>query len=345
MFSSIIGAFSNDIGIDLGTANTLVFVKGKGIVLTEPSIVSVDIKRNKVLAVGQEAKAMIGKTPENIDVVRPLKDGVIADFEVTQDMLKYFIKKVHKNMPLLKILKPRPRVIVGVPSGITEVEKRAVIDAVKSAGARDVYLIAEPMAAAIGAGLPITEPGGNMIIDIGGGTTEIAVISLSGMVVSHSIRVAGDEMSEAIINYLKRHHGIVIGEQTAEKIKIQLGSAYPSEKDQEEMEIGGVDITNSPISTVIKGEEIRKALEGVVNSIVNAVKSALEKTPPELGADLVERGIILAGGGSLLHGLDTKIKEEVNLPVFVCDDPLTAVARGIGKALEDISLIKRIAMD
>ncbi len=345
MLSSIIGIFSNDIGIDLGTANTLVFVKGKGIVLTEPSIVSLDVKSNKVLAVGQEAKAMVGKTPEYIDVVRPLKDGVIADFEVTQDMLKYFIKKVHKNMPLLKILKPRPRVIVGVPSGITEVEKRAVIDAVKSAGARDVYLIAEPMAAAIGAGLPITEPGGNMIIDIGGGTTEIAVISLSGMVVSHSIRIAGDEMNEAIISYLKRHHGIVIGEQTAEKIKIKLGSAYPSEKDKEEMEIGGVDITNSPISTIIKGEEIRKALEGVVNSIVNAVKSALEKTPPELGADLVERGIILAGGGALLHELDTKIREEVNLPVFVCDDPLTAVARGIGKALDDINLIKRIAMD
>lgn len=345
MLSSIIGIFSNDIGIDLGTANTLVFVKGKGIVLTEPSIVAKDIKRDKVLAVGQEAKIMMGKTPEYIDVIRPLKDGVIADFEVTQEMLKYFIKKVHKNIPFINWLKPRPRVIVGVPSGITEVEKRAVIDAVKQSGARDVYLIAEPMAAAIGVGLPITEPGGNMIIDIGGGTTEIAVISLSGLVVSHSIRVAGDEMSDAIIQYLKRHHGIVIGEQTAEKIKMRLGSAYPSEKDQEEMEIGGVDIRNSPISTVIKGEEIRKALEDVVDNIVNAVKTALEKTPPELGADIVERGIVLAGGGSMLYGLDIRIREEVNLPVFRAENPLTAVVEGIGKTLEDIDLIKRVSME
>ncbi|RMA97068.1 rod shape-determining protein [Hydrogenothermus marinus] len=345
MLSSILGIFSNDIGIDLGTANTLVFVKGKGIVLTEPSIVAKDIKRDKVLAVGQEAKIMMGKTPEYIDVIRPLKDGVIADFEVTQEMLKYFIKKVHKNIPFINWLKPRPRVIVGVPSGITEVEKRAVIDAVKQSGARDVYLIAEPMAAAIGVGLPITEPGGNMIIDIGGGTTEIAVISLSGLVVSHSIRVAGDEMSDAIIQYLKRHHGIVIGEQTAEKIKMRLGSAYPSEKDQEEMEIGGVDIRNSPISTVIKGEEIRKALEDVVDNIVNAVKTALEKTPPELGADIVERGIVLAGGGSMLYGLDIRIREEVNLPVFRAENPLTAVVEGIGKTLEDIDLIKRVSME
>jgi rod shape-determining protein MreB len=301
-------------------------------------------KANKVLAVGDEAKKMIGKTPSNIDVIRPLKDGVIADFDITQEMLKYFIKKVHENMPITKLIKPRPRVIVGVPSGITEVEKRAVVDAVRHAGAREVYLIAEPMAAAIGAGLPITQPGGNMIVDIGGGTTEIAVISLSGMVVSHSIRVAGDEMNEAIIQYLKREHGIVIGEQTAEKIKIKLGAAYPSEKDNEEMEIGGVDITNSPISITVKGEEIRKALHGVVNTIVNAVRTALEKTPPELGADLVERGLILAGGGSLLYGLDQRIREEVKLPVSYCEDPLTAVARGIGEAIDDLSLIKKIAM-
>ena len=344
MFSAFFGIFSNDIGIDLGTANTLVFVKNKGIVLREPSIVSIDTKASKVLAVGDEAKKMIGKTPANIEVIRPLKDGVIADFDTTQEMLKYFIKKVHSNMPITKIIKPRPRVIVGVPSGITEVEKRAVVDAIRHAGAREVYLIAEPMAAAIGAGLPITQPGGNMVVDIGGGTTEIAVISLSGMVVSHSIRVAGDEMNEAIIQYLKREHGIVIGEQTAEKVKIKLGAAYPSEKDNEEMEIGGVDITNSPISTVIKGEEIRKALQGVVNTIVNAVKTALEKTPPELGADLVERGIVLAGGGSLLYGLDQRIREEVDLPVNYCDDPLTAVAKGIGQALDDLSLIKKIAM-
>lgn len=345
MLSALIGIFSNDIGIDLGTANTLVFVKGKGILLREPSIVAKDVKRNKALAVGQEAKAMMGKTPEYIEVIRPLKDGVIADFEITQEMLKYFIKKIHKNIPFTNFLKPRPRVIVGVPSGITEVEKRAVIDAIKNAGARDVYLIAEPMAAAIGAGLPITEPGGNMIVDIGGGTTEIAVISLSGMVVSHSIRVAGDEMNDAIIQYLKRYHGIVIGEQTAEKIKIKLGSAYPSEKDKEEIEIGGVDITNSPISTIIKGEEIRKALQDVVDTIVDAVKTALEKTPPELGADLVERGIVLAGGGSMLYGLDIRIREEVNLPVYRSEEPLIAVAQGIGKALDDINLIKRISMD
>ncbi|WP_457641386.1 rod shape-determining protein [Persephonella sp.] len=342
-FNSIFGFFSNDIGIDLGTANTLVFVKGKGIVFSEPSIVSIDKTAGKVIAVGEEARAMIGKTPETIEVIRPLKDGVIADFDVTQEMLKYFIRKVHKNLPFTKFLKPRPRIIVGVPSGITTVEKRAVIDAARQAGARDVFLIAEPMAAAIGAGLPISAPGGNMIVDIGGGTSEIAVISLSGLVLSTSIRIAGDEVNKAIIQHLKRSHHILIGEQTAERVKIQLGSAYPTERDKETMEIRGRDMTGMPRSVTITGEEIRKAIEDVVTSIINAVRNALERTPPELAADIVERGIVLAGGGSLLYGMDLRLREETNLPVYYCDDPLTAVARGIGEALNDIEIIKRVA--
>ncbi len=341
--SSILGMFSSDIGIDLGTANTLVFVKGKGIVFSEPSIVAVDKTTGKVFAVGEEAKAMVGKTPETIEVVRPLKDGVIADFEITQEMIRHFIRKVHKNMMLSNIFKPRPRVIIGVPSGITTVEKRAVIDAARQAGARSVYLIAEPMAAAIGAGLPIQAPGGNMIVDIGGGTSEIAVISLSGMVLSTSIRIAGDEINMAIIQYLKRQHHLLIGEQTAEKIKVQLASVYPTEKDNEEMEIRGRDMTGMPKSITINGKEIREAIEDVVVNIVNAVRSALERTPPELAADIVERGIVLAGGGSLIYGLDLRLKEETKLPVYYCDDPLTAVARGIGKALNDLELIKRVS--
>lgn len=344
MLDKFLGMFSNDIGIDLGTANTLIFVRGKGIVLTEPSIVAVDKSINKVLAVGKEAKEMIGKTPEHIQVIRPLKDGVIADFDTTQSMLKYFIQKVHTNFPLSKIINPRPRVIIGVPSGITTVEKRAVIDAAKQAGAREVYLIAEPMAAAIGAGLPIEQPSGNMIVDIGGGTSEIAVISLSGLVISNSIRVAGDEMNEAIINYLKRNYHILIGEQTAENIKINLGSAYPSDRDNQTIEIRGRDMAGMPRSIVITGKDIREALEDVIIQIVNAVKSTLEKTPPELAADIVERGVVLAGGGSLIYGLDKRIREETNLPVVYCEDPLTAVARGIGKALQSIELIKRVSM-
>jgi len=340
----IIGMFSNDIGIDLGTANTLVFVKGKGIVLSEPSIVSVDSRINKVIAVGEESKQMIGKTPKEIEVVRPLKDGVIADFDVTQEMLKYFIKKVHSNSSISKVLRPRPRVIIGVPSGITTVEKRAVIDAARQSGAREVFLIAEPMAAALGAGLPIQSPGGNMIIDIGGGTSEIAVISLSGLVLSESVKIAGDEMNEAIIQYMKRKHNLLIGEQSAERIKIELGSAYPSDRDDKTMVVPGRDLRGLPSSVEIKGEEVRHAIEGVIQNIVNAVRLALEKTPPELSADIVERGIVLAGGGSLLHGLDVRLREETNLPVYYCDDPLTAVARGIGQALNDIDLIKKISM-
>jgi len=334
MLDKLLGYFSNDIGIDLGTANTLIFVKGKGIVLTEPSIVAIDKTTNKVLAVGKEAKEMIGKTPEHIQVIRPLKDGVIADFDTTQAMLKYFIQKVHTNFPLARLTNPRPRVVVGVPSGITTVEKRAVIDAAKQAGAREVYLIAEPMAAAIGAGLPIDQPGGNMIVDIGGGTSEIAVISLSGLVISSSIRVAGDEMNEAIINYLKRNYHILIGEQTAENVKINLGSATASDRD----------MTGMPRSVIIYGKDIREALEDVIIQIVNAVKSTLEKTPPELAADIVERGIVLAGGGSLIYSLDKRLMEETNLPVVYCEDPLTAVARGIGKALQNIDLIRRVSI-
>jgi len=339
----IIGMFSDDIGIDLGTANTLVFVKGKGIVLSEPSIVSVDTRTGKVIAVGEESKQMIGKTPKEIEVVRPLKDGVIADFDITQEMLKYFIKKVHSSSPVSKILRPRPRIIIGVPSGITTVEKRAVIDAARQSGAREVFLIAEPMAAALGAGLPIQSPGGNMIIDIGGGTSEIAVISLSGLVLSESIKVAGDEMNEAIIQYMKRKHNLLIGEQSAERIKIELGSAYPSERDNKTLVVPGRDLRGLPGSVEIKGEEIRHAIENVIQNIINAVRIALEKTPPELSADIVERGIVLAGGGSLLHGLDIRLREETNLPVYYCDDPLTAVARGIGQAIDDIDLIKKIS--
>lgn len=344
MIDKLLGMFSNDIGIDLGTANTLIFVRGKGIVLSEPSIVAVDRASNKVLAVGREAKEMIGKTPEHIQVIRPLKDGVIADFDTTQSMLKYFIQKVHVNFPFMGMFNPRPRVVVGVPSGITTVEKRAVIDAARQAGAREVYLIAEPMAAAIGAGLPIDAPGGNMIVDVGGGTSEIAVISLSGLVISSSIRVAGDEMSEAIINYLKRNNHILIGEQTAEAVKINLGSVYPSERDTKTMEIRGRDMTGMPRSIVISGKEIREALEDVVVQIVNAVKATLEKTPPELAADIVERGIVLAGGGSMIHGLDKRLRDETNLPVVYCEDPLTAVARGIGKAIQNIELIKKVSI-
>lgn len=344
MIDKFLGMFSNDIGVDLGTANTLIFVRGKGTVLSEPSIVAIDKATNKVLAVGKEAKEMIGKTPEHIQVIRPLKDGVIADFDITQSMLKYFIQKVHTNFPLISMLNPRPRVVIGVPSGITTVEKRAVIDAARQAGAREVYLIAEPMAAAIGAGLPIDTPGGNMIVDIGGGTSEIAVISLSGLVISNSIRVAGDEMSEAIINYLKRNNHILIGEQTAESIKINLGSATLTDRDNKTMEIRGRDMTGMPRSIVISGKEVREALEDVIVQIVNAVKSTLEKTPPELAADIVERGIVLAGGGSLIHGLDKRLKEETNLPVVYCEDPLMAVVKGIGKIIQSIELIKKVSM-
>ncbi|HID66255.1 MAG TPA: rod shape-determining protein [Aquificaceae bacterium] len=340
ILGKFLGSFSSNIGIDLGTANTAVFVEGKGIVLYEPSIVAVDTKTNKILAVGKEAKEMVGKTPENIQAIRPLRDGVITDFEVTQAMLTYFIKKV-----LGKVLfRPKPITVIGVPTGITPVEKRAVIDAAKSAGAREVYLIAEPMAAAIGAGLPIEEPIGNMIVDIGGGTTDIAVISLAGIVVSNSLRIAGDEMNEAIVQYIKRKLHLLIGEQTAERIKIELGSAIV-EDEEREMEIRGRDMTGLPRTAIITNHMIAESLEDTVNSIVNAVRTTLERTPPELASDIAERGIVLAGGGSLLRNLDKKIEQETGIKAVYADEPLTAVVRGLGMVLENINLIRRISTE
>jgi rod shape-determining protein MreB len=336
----LFGLFSNNVGVDLGTANTVIYLEGKGVVLSEPSIVAVDVKTGKVIAVGREAKEMLGKTPETIQTIRPLRDGVITDFEATRIMLSYFINKVIGG----GILKPKPRVVVGVPSGVTQVEKRAVIDAAKSSGAREVYLIAEPMAAAIGAGLPIDEPVGNMIVDIGGGTTEIAVISLAGIVVSTSIRVAGDEMTEAVANYIKKKHHILIGEQTAERIKIELGSAV-EEEEERTMEIKGRDITGLPKTVTITNREITQALEDVVSAIINAIKATLERTPPELASDIAERGITLAGGGSLLRNLDVRVHRETGIMIKYCEDPITAVARGVGSILDKIHLIRRVSME
>ncbi len=340
LLDKLLGFLSNNIGIDLGTANTAVYMQGKGIILYEPSIVAIDVKTRKVLAVGKEAKEMVGKTPENIQAIRPLKDGVITDFEVTQIMLSYFIKKALGST----LFKPKPRVVIGVPTGITPVEKRAVIDAAKSAGAREVFLIAEPMAAAIGAGLAVDEPVGNMVVDIGGGTTEIAVISLAGIVVSNSLRIAGDEMNEAIIDYIKRKFHILIGEQTAERIKIELGSAIKEEKERT-MDIKGRDMTGLPKTIKITNHHITEALESTVSSIINALRVTLERTPPELAADIAERGIVLAGGGSLLKNMDRKIQIETGIKAFYCDEPLTAVARGVGKILDNIDLIRRISME
>ena len=337
--ANLLGFIASNIGIDLGTANTVVYVQGKGIVLYEPSIVAVDVRSGRVLAVGKEAKEMLGKTPENIQTVRPLRDGVITDFEATKIMLSYFINKAIGG----SIFKARPRVVIGVPSGVTQVEKRAVIDAAKSAGAREVYLIAEPMAAAIGAGLPIEDPIGNMVVDIGGGTTEIAVISLAGIVVSNSIRVAGDEMTESIIQHVKKKHHLLIGEQTAEKTKIELGSAI-YEEEERFMEIKGRDITGLPKIVRISNRDVTEALEDVLSSIVNAVKSTLERTPPELASDIAERGITLAGGGSLLRNLNVRIERETGIKTNYCEDPITAVARGVGKVLDNIELIRKVSM-
>ncbi len=337
--ANLLGFIASNIGIDLGTANTVVYAQGKGIVLYEPSIVAVDVRSGRVLAVGKEAKEMLGKTPENIQTVRPLRDGVITDFEATKIMLSYFINKAIGG----SIFKARPRVVIGVPSGVTQVEKRAVIDAAKSAGAREVYLIAEPMAAAIGAGLPIEDPIGNMVVDIGGGTTEIAVISLAGIVVSNSIRVAGDEMTESIIQHVKKKHHLLIGEQTAEKTKIELGSAI-YEEEERFMEIKGRDITGLPKIVRINNRDVTEALEDVLSSIVNAVKSTLERTPPELASDIAERGITLAGGGSLLRNLNVRIERETGIKTHYCEDPITAVARGVGKVLDNIELIRKVSM-
>ena len=338
--ANLFGFLPSNIGIDLGTANTVVYAQGKGIVLYEPSIVAIDVKNGKVIAVGKEAKEMLGKTPERIQTIRPLRDGVITDFEATKVMLSYFINKSVGG----SIFKAKPRVVIGVPSGVTQVEKRAVIDASKSAGAREVYLIAEPMAAAIGAGLPIEEPIGNMIVDIGGGTTEIAVISLAGIVASSSIRVAGDEMTEAIIQYIKKRYHLLIGEQTGERIKIELGSAI-QEEEERTMEIKGRDVTGLPKVITISNRDITEALEDVVSSIVNAVKATLEKTPPELASDIADRGITLAGGGSLLRNLHIRIERETGIKTRYCEDPITAVARGVGSVLDNMDLIRKVSME
>ena len=338
MFNNLLGFLSSDIGIDLGTANTLVFVKDKGVVLREPSIVAVKAGTTQVLAVGDEAKRMLGRTPGNISAIRPLKDGVIADFEITEAMLRHFITKAHGNRRFV-----RPRVVIAVPSGITEVEKRAVKDSAMHAGAREVYLIEEPMAAAIGVGLPVTDPAANMIVDIGGGTTEVAIISLAGIVFSRSVRVAGDELDEAIVNYLKRAYNLFIGERTSEQIKLDLGSAYPLEKELT-MEVKGRDlVAGLPKTVTIISQEIREALAEPVSRIVEAVRITLERCPPELSADLVDRGIVLAGGGALLRGLDKLITEETGLPVHVAEDPLSAVAEGTGKALQEIEFLRAVA--
>jgi rod shape-determining protein MreB len=328
MFDNLLGLFSSDIGIDLGTANTLVYVKDQGIVLREPSVVAVQQGTNRVLAVGNEAKRMLGRTPGNIVAIRPLKDGVIADFEITEAMLRHFISKVHNRRRMV-----RPRVVVAVPSGITEVEKRAVKDSATHAGAREVYLIEEPMAAAIGVGLPVQDAAGNMVVDIGGGTTEVALISLSGIVFSRSVRVAGDELDEAITNYMKRAYNLMIGERTAEEIKIKIGSAYKLEKEVG-IDVKGRDlVAGLPKTISISSQEIREALMEPLSTIVDSVRITLERCPPELSADLVDRGLVLAGGGALLRGLDRLISEATGLPVHVAEDPLSAVAEGTGRAL------------
>ncbi len=339
-FSSILSLFSSDLAIDLGTATTLVYTRNRGIVVFEPSIVAVNRVTNRVEAVGQSAKDMLGKTPGNIVAIRPMKDGVIADFEVTEKMLEYFIRKAHGRNFFV-----RPRIVISVPSEITPVEKRAVKDSALRAGASEVYLIEQAMAAAIGAGLPITEPTGNMIVDIGGGTTDVAVISLAGIVYARSVRIAGNEMDEAIISYIKRKYNLLIGERTAELIKIELGNAWPSEESRS-MEVKGRDLVEGiPKTLTINDEEIREALSETVNTIVDTARTALERTPPELSADIIDKGIVLAGGGSLLRNLDQRLREETSIPVAHCDDPVSAVVRGTGKMLTDMALLKKIAIE
>jgi rod shape-determining protein MreB and related proteins len=343
LFDYILGKFSNDLAIDLGTANTIVYVKDKGIVLNEPSVVAVHQDSRgmkKVLAVGNEAKNMLGRTPGNIVAIRPMRDGVIADFDITEAMLKHFILCVHNRKSLV-----RPRIIISVPSGITQVERRAVRETVESAGAREIYLIEEPMAAAIGAGLPVSEPTSSMVVDIGGGTTEVAVISLSGIVYSKSVRVAGDKIDEAIVQYMKRKHNLLIGERTAEIIKMEIGCAYPFD----EIRIGSIKgrdlISGIPKITETNSEEIREAINEQITFIVDAIKDTLENSPPELAGDIVDRGIVLTGGGALLANIDILIREETGLPITITDDPLSAVARGAGMALDQINVLKDIALE
>ena len=337
---NLFGGLSHDMGIDLGTANTLVHIKGKGIVLREPSVVAIKSDTGDVLAVGDEAKRMIGRTPGSIVAIRPMKDGVIAEFDVTQAMLKYFIRKAMNTKSFV-----RPRVVVGVPSGVTEVEKRAVIDAAQQAGAREAYLIEEPMAAAIGAGLPVEEATGSMVVDIGGGTTEIAVISLGGIVTSCSIRIGGDEMDSSIIQYIKREYNLLIGERTAEEIKINIGTAIVNPNQDKTMDIRGRDLVSGLPKTVrIKSSEICEALSEPVHKIVDAVKGTLEKTPPELAADVMDHGIMMTGGGSLLNSLDKLLSHETGMPVLVSEDALSCVGEGTGRSLENIELLKRVVM-
>lgn len=336
MFDFIFSLFSNDMGIDLGTATTLVYVKGQGIVLREPSVVAYDRDTQEIKAIGEAAKNMVGKTPSSIEAIRPLRNGVIADFDITERMIRYFIKKVHKRKTLL-----HPRIVIGIPSGITEVERRAVREAAEQAGAREVYLIEEPMAAAIGAGLPIQEPTGNMIIDIGGGTTESAVISLGGMVVSKSIPIAGDEMDEAILSFFKRNHNLAIGYKTAETIKIQIGSVFPLQK-EETMDVKGLDLAQGlPRTISVSSKDIRAALLEPVKSIIEMVKGVLEETPAELAAELVDRGIVMAGGGSLTRGMTDLVSKETHIPVYLAQDPMTCVVLGTGRYLEELENIKK----
>lgn len=339
-WSNLSSLFSNDIGIDLGTANTLVYVKDRGIVLREPSVVAIQSGTKRILAVGDEAKRMLGRTPGNIVAIRPMKAGVIADFEITEAMLRYFIKKIHNKRKMV-----RPRIIIAVPSDITEVEKRAVKDSATHAGAREVYLIEEPMAAAIGVGLPVQEPAGNMIVDIGGGTTEVALISLAGIVFSRTVRVGGDEMDECIVQYMKRVYNLMIGERTAEEIKMKMGSAYPLEEETS-MEVKGRDlVAGLPKTLTITSEEIREALQEPISSIIDAIRITLERCLPELSADLVDRGMVLAGGGALLTGLDKLIAEQTGLPVHVADDPLSAVAEGTGVVLNELDFLRKTTGD
>ncbi len=327
-FNAVLGAFSRDLGIDLGTANTLVYARGKGIIISEPSVVAMDRRTKRVMSVGAEAKAMVGKTPANIIAVRPLKDGVIADFDVVEKMMAHFIKKANT---------PRPRVVVGVPSGVTEVEKRAAKDAAENAGARKAFVVEEPMAAAIGAGLPVGDPVGSMIVDIGGGTTEVAVISLGGIVINHSLRIAGDEIDEAIIHFARREYNLLIGDRMAEKAKIAAGSAYPLDEEITVLLRGRDLLTGLPKAVEVSSVELREGILGPVTSIVEEVRMALEETPPELVADIMEHGIMLAGGGALLHGLDKRIMAETRMPVHIADDPLSCVARGAGRMVEEFS--------
>lgn len=339
MFNFIFKLFSNDMGMDLGTATVLVYVRGQGIVLCEPSVVAVDKDTREVYAIGTEAKRMLGKTPSNIVAIRPLRNGVIADFEITEKMIRYFIRKVHNKKTLL-----HPRIVIGIPSGITEVERRAVRESAIQAGAREIYLIEEPMAAAIGAGIDISQPRGNMIVDIGGGTTEVGVISLGGMVVSKSIDIAGDELDEAIIQYFRKRYNLFIGENTAEEIKIKIGSVFPLEEELSYEVKGRDQVTGLPKTLTVTSEEIRTAITEPVNAIISLIKDALESTPAEISADLVENGIVLAGGGALLRGIDKLINKETGLPVKISDDPVTCVVRGTGKYLEEIDKIKKRKM-